>query len=501
MVDESSNEHKARLYATLFDAIPSSVLVLDRGLRVLSANRNFFEKSRSHPSSTLGFPLSEVFPPGILDHTNIVSHIRQAFAINRPSRGERMTYRTPGQPIRYYYYRVIPFLENGVVEKVLLLMDDVTEPVLLSQEVRKAERHLASVVECAHDIVLSTSVQGTLLTWNGAAERLTGYRMEEIKERSFFDFCTDMHRELAEQAFENIRANGGPQAGEWHIVSKSGEIIPVSWACSSMCDEMNGRITGIVAVGRDLTEYRKLERQLVQSQKLAALGVMAGGIAHEIRNPLAICFSAAQFLAEHDITEEFRRECVENIRIATSRASMIIESVLRFARPSAHDDLSPVDVVQILDETIQLIGNQATTRNIELIREVPARAVLVKGIANQLQQVFMNLFVNAMDAMPSGGFLRVRVEQNASDVRIYVEDSGCGIPEADIDKIFDPFYTTSPAGTGLGLSICYSIVKEHKGTIEVQSDLNRGTIVTVCLPRLLSNLAPSCSALHPSSAS
>ena len=109
---------------------------------------------------------------------------------------------------------------------------------------------------------------------------------------------------------------------------------------------------------------------------------------------------------------------------------------------------------------------------------------MVEGIANQLQQVFMNLFANAMNAMPDGGILRVRVVEDSSDVRIEVLDSGCGIPEEDIDKIFDPFYTTSPMGSGLGLSICYSIVKEHKGSIGVQSAINRGSMFTVCLPRL-----------------
>lgn len=484
MPESPSHEQNAKLYAMLFDAIPSSVLVINRDLRVISANRNFFEKSRCSPSSTLGFRLSEVFPPGILEYTNIATRIRQAFSINRPSQGERITYRTPGQPMRYYYYRVIPFLWNGAVESVVLLMDDVTEPVLLSEEVRRVERHLVSVVESARDIVLSATVQGRILTWNSAAERLSGYLLQEVRDQNFIDYCAEQHRDLVDKAFEAIRSQGSPESGEWHILAKDGVALPVSWVCSPMCDNTTGKVTGIVAVGRDLSEYRKLEMQLMHSQKLAALGVMAGGIAHEIRNPLAICFSAAQFLAEDDITEEFRKECVENIRMAVHKASTIIESVLRFARPAAHNDLSPVEVVQIVDETIQLIGNQAATRKIEVIREVLAEDIAVEGIANQLQQVFMNLFVNAMNAMTNGGVLRVRVAQDASDVLIQVIDTGCGIPEAEIDKIFDPFYTTSPVGTGLGLSICYSIVKEHKGAIGVHSVLNQGSVFTVRLPRL-----------------
>jgi signal transduction histidine kinase len=247
-----------------------------------------------------------------------------------------------------------------------------------------------------------------------------------------------------------------------------------------------GETTGIVAVGRDLTEYRKLEMQLVQSQKLAALGVMAGGIAHEIRNPLAICYSAAQFLMEDDITDEFRRECVEDIRAGINKTSIIIENLLSFARPTTRTDLIPIDLVPVIEETLQLIINQAKVQGIALHWDTPPSPVLVKGIANLIQQVLINILLNAINAMPDGGTLKLRLEQDARDIRIRVTDTGCGIPESDIDKIFDPFYTTSTAGkgTGLGLSICYSIVKEHGGKIDVQSSLNGGSEFTVCLPRL-----------------
>ncbi|WP_022949482.1 PAS domain-containing sensor histidine kinase [Methylohalobius crimeensis] len=481
--DESaSHEQNAKWYAMLFNAIPSSVLVINRDFRIVSANRNFFEKNRCSPNITLGFRLSEVFPPGILDYTNITTRIRQAFTDHRVSLGERISYRTPGQPKRYYYYRVIPFVWNGVVESVMLLMDDVTEPVLLSEEVRRVERHLASVVESAHDIVLSATVEGRILTWNSAAERVSGHPFEAVRNRNFIEYCIEQHRSLVDKAFEEIRTRGVSQRGEWHVLAKNGVSLPVFWVCSPMCEESSGKVTGIVAMGRDLSEYRKLEMQLIQSQKLAALGVMAAGIAHEIRNPLAICFSAAQFLAEDDGDEKFHKACVDNIRIAVKEASTIIENVLRFARPSAHDDLISVDVVQILDEAVQLISNQTRSRKIEIICETLREGVRVRGIPTQLQQVFMNLFVNAMNAMPAGGFLKVRVYPEATEVCIQVEDTGCGITEADIDKIFDPFYTTSPVGTGLGLSICYSIVKEHGGVIEVQSVLDKGTTFNVRLP-------------------
>ncbi len=160
---------------------------------------------------------------------------------------------------------------------------------------------------------------------------------------------------------------------------------------------------GVVAVGRDLTERRKFEAQLLQSQKLAALGVMAGGIAHEIRNPLAVCSSAAQFIMEEDISPEFRRECADKIHTGIQRASMIIENLLRFARPSVKTELKEIDLTALIEETLSLVTNQARIQKIELHSQLPPRPILISGMEGLLQQAFLNLLLNAIKAMPDGG--------------------------------------------------------------------------------------------------
>ena len=222
-----------------------------------------------------------------------------------------MIYRAPGVPMTIYYYSILPFSWQGYVENALLLMEDVTEQVRLNDEVRRAERHLASVVESATDIVVSTDSEGLIVTWNLAAERLSGHSFEEVGQNPSAStvFASEHQSELA-HIFNILRIKATPQTGEWHLMTKAGGRIPVSWVLSPMTVE-NKRLSGIVAVGRDLSERRKLEAQLLRSQKLAALGVMAGGIAHEIRNPLAICLAAAQFLDDDDIGRELRKECVD----------------------------------------------------------------------------------------------------------------------------------------------------------------------------------------------
>lgn len=470
----------------LLDAIPSSVLLVDAHLRIVSANRNFLEKSRQSESDTLGRRIDEVFSPVILDYMDLARRVRIVFERNEALRGERMTYRAPGLGIRVYYYSLIPVAWVDAVEYVMLLLDDVTEQMRLGEEVRRAERHLASVVECATDIVLSTDVGGRILSWNAAAERLSGYSREEVRGRLFVELCAPPCEPIVAEKFQEARQGGQFGTTEWDLLTKHEKRLSVAWVGSTMKDDL-GRVVALVVLGRDLTERRKLETQLLQSQKLAALGVLAGGIAHEIRNPLAISSSAAQFLLEDPEDAAFRRECAEKVHTGIQRASVIIENLLRFARrPGGQAGAERLDLVASVRDATALVANQAKLQHVEMIVDLPAGRLWVNGVPNMLQQVFINLMLNGVYAMPNGGILRVEVSRVAKDGQVRVVDTGRGIPAGEIDNIFDPFYTTRPVGqgVGLGLSICYSVVQEHHGVIEVDSVEGEGSVFTVRLPLL-----------------
>lgn len=475
------------LYHMLLEAIPSSILLIDHNLRVISANRNFLEKSRRSAEGIIGRPLGEIIPAVILDNVDIIGRIQQVFESNQPTNGERLTYRVPGLPMRYYYYRILPFAHQGAVHTVMLLMEDVTEQVRLSEEVHRVERHLSSVVESASDIVLSLNMKGKILTWNTAAEKVSGFSFREIQGEHFAKYCAPDFRSEVGRTLQKLKGSKGFSMAEWDLLTKRGSKVSVSWVFSPMKDALSN-VVGVVAVGRDLTERRKFEMQILQSQKLAALGVMAGGIAHEIRNPLAVCSSAAQFLMEDDMEPAFRQECAEKIYKGIRKASEIIENLLRFARPSEKADVELVDLVTMLRETLALVANQARIQKVATKTSFPQGPVLVSGVKSLLQQVFMNLFLNAINAMPSGGVLNISVESQEREVRVAVSDTGKGISSEDMDKIFDPFYTTSPVGqgTGLGLSVSYSIVKQHFGSIEIESREGKGSTFWVRLPVIIS---------------
>ena len=473
------------LYSMLLDASPSSVLLIDSQMRVVSANRNFVEKAQRSEAETVGQRIDAVFPPAIVQQMDLTGRLRAAFEQNRPIRGERMTYRSPGLATRTYYYSLIPFSWQGAIEHVMLVLDDVTEQVRLGEEARRAERHLASVVESASDIVLSTMIDGTTLTWNAAAEKISGFTLGEAQTRTFFDLCAEPHRASARRAFEAVKRGKGFGVAEWDLVTKSGALVPMSWVGSVMKDD-RARPVAIVAVGRDLTERRKFEAHLLQSQKLAALGVLAGGIAHEIRNPLSIASSAAQFLLEEPEDPDFRRDCEAKILTGIQRASFIIENLLHFARPGGQPDMAQVDLVRIVRDGAALAAAQAGVQQVRMEIELQGRPVLVSGVPGLLQQVFINLFLNALAAMPDGGLLRTTLDRVDTEARVRISDTGCGIRASEIERIFDPFYTTRPVGqgTGLGLSICYSIVRQHFGVIDVESVEGQGSTFTVRLPFL-----------------
>ncbi len=349
---------------------------------------------------------------------------------------------------------------------------------------QRAERHLASVVESASDVIVSTDRAGKVVSWNAAAERITGQTSEEIVGRRFHELFLDSDAEAVRDAFEDVAALEGMGEPEWNLLTRTGEAVAISWVFSTMHDG-EGDLVGVVALGRDLTERRRLEAQMLQSQKLAALGVMAGGIAHEIRNPLSVCSSAAQFLMEIPPTPEFLQECAEKIYKSAQRASSTIDNLLRFARPGKPNTIDEVDLGRIVRDTSELVRNQASLQKVEIKERIHDGSIRVLGNANMLQQMLMNIEMNALKAMPNGGTLEIALEEERRGWKISVADTGHGIPEEDLDKIFDPFHTRRSVkeGVGLGLSICYSIAQDHGGKIDVESTPERGTRFRIHLPR------------------
>ena len=475
-----------RVLTLVRESIPSSLIVVDKALRVVSVNRNFLRDTRRRERFTLGKRLADVLPKTLLASAPIEDEATGVFASGRAVEGGKVLCRAEDAPIKVYYYRLLPVKQDDSVERVLLIMDDVSEPERLGREVRKAERHLAGVVDCANELVASTDRHGRVMSWNPAGERVTGYNAEAVEGSLLEGLCVPAERgamhEMLAGALRGVRL----REVEIGLVSADGRELVMSWSCSPMRDD-RGRAIALVVVGRDLTEERLLQQHVFQAERMASLGVMAGGIAHELRNPLTIIATSAQLLRENSRNATMRAACLAKITTATERAMRTMSNLLAFAHPGTAEQKRDVDINALLDQTCGFLGDELQSCGVELRRVLAGDSPIVSGNAGLLQQVFINLMLNARDAMPEGGVLVIRSKSGAHEtVSISLTDTGVGVPPEHLGRLFDPFFTTKPPGStcaGLGLSISDSIVRQHAGRIEVKSAGGKGTSMTVLLPR------------------
>jgi signal transduction histidine kinase len=274
------------------------------------------------------------------------------------------------------------------------------------------------------------------------------------------------------------------------FINKNGEAVPVNFSAAIIRER--GQVAGSVGIFSDLREILKVHReleaaqsQLVHTEKIASLGRMSAGVAHEINNPLAGILIYAELLQRDLAADDVHRENIEIIINQTMRCQQIVHRLLDFSRQSLGEQ-KLFDVNDILHRCVELLSHQAFFHNIKVIRHLDPFLPQIVGDPGQLQQVFTNLLINAADAMNGQGQITIasRPSPAGDGIVLTFTDTGCGIPMAIRDKIFEPFFTTKPPGkgTGLGLSIVYGVIQRHGGTISADSPAEGGTTFTVKLP-------------------
>ena len=498
-LEDSTQElaSQKQFIARIIESIPSSLVVINRSMQVVSVNHNFLEKMRREESATLGHKMDIVFPEALLKYMHLSQMVQAVFQSGRKVDGGKVAYHAPGFSNKIFYFRLFPIFRSprpsggnaGLlerVENVMLLIDDVTEREQLRENVRRIERHLAGVVESANDLVVSLDPGGKIVTWNRAAEVVSGLASDQIIGRMLVSVCSPDQQPAMESMLGKLLQSGNVQHAEIDLLTSDAKQVPISWSCSLMRDDL-GQISAIVAIGRDLTERRQMEEQLSRSADMASLGVMAGGIAHELRNPLGIISASAQLMMENPRDTRLRRQGLNKIYASTRRASLIIENLLKFSRPAGKWMKKEINLRLIIDETLALLENQISSQHVDVLVTCPETLPRLAGSHEMLQQVFTNLILNACNAMPAGGLLTIAVAVNENgQVGISFKDTGHGISPENLEKIFDPFFTTMPVGegVGLGLSVTHSIVQQHNGSIEVKSEVGKGSNFTVLLPRV-----------------
>jgi two-component system, NtrC family, sensor kinase len=342
-----------------------------------------------------------------------------------------------------------------------------------SLEQRAAEYHdlkdfNENIIESINVGVVVESVEGRIAGWNKALENMTGMTRAETLDRRTEDVIPP---DFLQRLFEHR-----------YLYKQRWKDLTVNFSVTSLLDKV-GATRGRLIIIDDITERVRLEDQLVQNEKLTSIGLLAAGVAHEVNTPLAVISSYSQMLRKQIGADHPGYKLLEKITGQTFRASEIVNNLLSFSRTNARE-YSEVDIHRIIRETLSLLEHPLKTARISVREELLAESPVATGNAGKLQQVFLNLFLNARDAMPNSGVLEVRTCIVDSRIEIVVTDSGSGISRDNIKKIYDPFFTTKTAGkgTGLGLSVSYGIVQEHGGNISVESHVGRGTSFRLDFP-------------------
>jgi hypothetical protein len=365
------------------------------------------------------------------------------------------------------------------------------ENALLIEEQAQRADELARLKEFNENIIESISVgvmvvnlQGRVVNWNSALEEIYGLRREDAIGRRlpevFQSGMLDALRELI--ARSEHQPDAAANVYKFRAENVDGRELTLNISLAPLHSKL-GEVEGTLVAIEDVTSRIRLEEQLQQSDKLSSIGLLAAGVAHEVNTPLTGISSYSQMLMQQTPETDPRHKLLEKIHRQTSRASSIVNNLLNFSRVS-DSRLAEVDLNHVLDDTIQLLEAQLRNTQIEVARRYDGLLPAALGNAPKLQQVFMNLILNARDAMPQGGRLEISTAAAASTVSISFRDTGTGIAPEHLSKIYDPFFTTKQIGqgTGLGLAVSYGIIHDHGGNIHVESKPGEGALFRITLP-------------------
>jgi len=371
-------------------------------------------------------------------------------------------------------------LENGRLYRQLRVKAD---------ELDRMREFSENILESLNDGIAVVDRNDRIVRWNRRLEELYGIRhesavgrqLDQLFDAGFFEVLRSARMESPEgAAFYRVP-----------LVTRHDSVrrLLVNVATTPLRDS-DGAIAGTIVIVEDISARVQLEEQLQISEKMASIGLLAAGVAHEVNTPLTGISSFVQMLMQGAEPEDPRTKVLEKIERQTFRAAKIVNGLLNLARP-AQVDSGPVDINAVVNDVLALLEHQLKNGRITVRKELAVHAPFVQGMEYKLQQVLLNLFLNARDAMPRGGWLTIVTRAQGDTAAIEVSDTGSGIPPDQLSRIYDPFFTTKELGkgTGLGLSITYGIVQEHGGTITCDSNVGQGTRFTLTLPVAASRMS------------
>ena len=478
-LEEKLETDRARMQHIL-DSLPDIVLVMDRNKRILQANARYGEACGLPLDQAIGHGCQEIFcNPGQVQgtFTSEGCPFDDAVAAGKPV--ATIVERQHPEPSFWEVTACPQYDAAGNLVHVVETHHPVTKRILLQREVQTSERRFRQFIHSAHDIISIKDDQGRYLVYNPASAELfskdpiefIGRTAEEIYEPEIARTIVEHDREVMEQREYRTYTE------HYNIGGKDYYLQTVRFPIF----DFEGNVEGVATIARNVTQERELQQQLLQSAKLAAVGKLAAGVAHEINNPLTGVLAYAEDLLEEDNNDERCQDYRVIIR-ETLRCRDIVRNLLDFARQE-EPDFRTVDLNDVLAKTLVLVEKLPRFHDIVLERRLDAEPLPVTADSRQLQQVFLNLIINANDAMAGHGTITITSGLDAATERCYasVMDSGPGVPAELQEQIFEPFYSTK-ATSGLGLAVSWGIVERHNGSIEIGENPDGGAMFRVVLP-------------------
>lgn len=477
---EQRIENERHFLQSVLDNIPELLVVLDPGGRVLKINEsfsNFTQVSSDHaPGKTC---------PELLEKTAFAASAREIPAmldsVKGTGKGISMIWRTPPPVETHWEVSCTPIIgPDGNLDAILGTWHRITEQVMLRREIESREQRFRSFIDSAHDWISMKDLEGCYIIVNPVCAAAFGRKPEEfIGKRAEDILPPDVARRTKHHDLEVIRTN------RHHIYD---EIVPIHGkdhhfqAVRFPLSDYKGETIGICTIMRDVTKEHELNSQLIQATKLAAVGQLAAGVAHEINNPLTGILAYAEDLRDELPGDDPLQDDAKVIIRETLRCRDIVRNLLDFARQET-PKLEEINPNKIIDQSLSLVEKLPQFRNITIWKKKAGELPPVKCDIHQIQQVVLNLMLNAAEAMNGKGMVIASTEYDQWHDRclITIQDSGPGIPENLIDKIFEPFFSTKGTN-GLGLAVSWGIIERHGGVIEVDTPEGGGAAFKIVLP-------------------
>lgn len=489
---ETKSESSFHIPCSFFDIIPDMSFVLDANATIIfcnNASAKFFDKNKS---GMLGTDFSDLIDEEKrIDFQNNFHQVLESrkslefeskFKVNSESKFVQLTL-SPFIPNKNYQSS-----NDGEQKKYCFVF---AHDISAQKENELELLRFANVAEYTVNPLEITDVDGKIIYVNPAFERSSGYTKEELIGKNPNIFSSDRHsKEFWKKMWDTIK-QGKVWIGEVVNKRKDGQLFYTDLLISPIIDQ-NGKLVGYFGIHRDKTEQKKLEQQLIHAQKMESIGLLAAGLAHEVGNPLASISSLVQVIQRTN-KDEFTNQKLELIKSQVNRISKIIRDLVNFSRQSTYE-LQTTDINKVLKSAIEIVRVSKKARGVNFIEAYDESIPNLYLVPDQLQQVFINILINAIDAVciDSKNLIYFRdnpviiskTEKSDNNILISITDNGIGIPDEAMDKIFDPFYTTKKVGegTGLGLWVSYNIVKSFHGEIRVSSSAGEGSTFTVSLP-------------------